>query len=115
MNYMGESSWPTRPVKWATGTGTGPSFQVMAQRQRTQRGSGMDRVQIKFLVSPHLREKVNLMADAVGKSQSQVIERLLEAVEVDEQLGTVTVAGHVIGHIVPDDEALLDKKELIAS
>lgn len=87
----------------------------MAQRQRIQRGTGMDRVQIKFFVSPHLREKVNLMADAVGKSQSQVIERLLEVVEIDEKNGTVTVAGQIIGHVVPDDDALLDEKELIAS
>lgn len=87
----------------------------MAQRQRIQRGTGMDRVQIKFFVAPHLREKVNLMADAVGKSQSQVIERLLEVVEIDEKNGTVTVAGQVIGHVVPDDDALLDEKELIAS
>lgn len=87
----------------------------MAQRQRIQRGTGMDRVQIKFFVAPHLREKVNLMADAVGKSQSQVIERLLEVVEIDEKNGTVTVAGQIIGHVVPDDDALLDEKELIAS
>lgn len=106
---------PTRLAKSGISTSTAPSFLDMTQRQRTRRGSGMDRVQIKFLVSPHLREKVNLVADAMGKSQSLVIERLLDVVEIDEQLGAVTVAGQVIGHISTDDEALLDEKELMAS
>lgn len=48
----------------------------------------MNRVQVAFRVSEPAKTKVNVLADSLGLSQSQVVEMVLKRVEVD-------AAGHV--------------------
>lgn len=57
----------------------------MTTRQRTPRGEGVDRVQVAFRVDPTTKVTLNRLADALGLSQSQVVEQLLDQVTVDEQ------------------------------
>lgn len=73
----------------------------MTMRSRTPRGTGEDRVQIAFRVSGPAKAKVNHMADAMGLSQSQVIELALANVQVDDS-GVVWV-GEVPLHVNESD------------
>lgn len=56
----------------------------MTTRARTPRGTGIDRVQVGFLVPGSIKTKVNRMADALGVSQSLTITKVLELVDVDD-------------------------------
>lgn len=70
-------------------------FLTMSTRARTPRGTGIDRVQVAFRVSGSTKAKVNRMADALGLSQSQVMELALGQVDVDAD-GNVWVGDQVL-------------------
>lgn len=73
------------PKMCASPTSASTRFQLMTTRTRTPRGTGDDRVQVGFRVSGHAKAKVNRMADALGLSQSQVMEMALSAIDVDDE------------------------------
>ncbi len=75
----------------------------MSTRARTPRGTGTDRVQVAFRVSGSTKAKVNRMADALGLSQSQVMELALEQVDVDAD-GTVWVGDQILVSHEPQEE-----------
>lgn len=69
---------------FSAATSASTTFLGMSTRIRTPRGTGEDRVQIAFRVSGQAKTKVNRMADALGLSQSQVMELALSAIDIDD-------------------------------
>ena len=56
---------------------------MSSPRKRIPRGSGMNRVQGRFDVTPANRLKINEACDLLGISQSQVVQQILEELRID--------------------------------
>ena len=62
-------------------------------------------MQVAFRVEPTTKGKLNRLADALGLSQSQVVEQLLSQVHVDDE-GRVYVGRKRLHAPAPDQETL---------